>query len=70
MEADRDKIGQLVDELRPFMKQVSVGYEGELNAQGRPNGWGVRTDKKGNVYSGEWRDGQRCGHGLYTFKVL
>lgn len=43
-------------------------YEGDRNEQGLRNGQGKNTFPNGDVYSGSYVNGKRCGKGKYTFK--
>jgi len=52
-------------------KAVASGidnYEGFFR-KGLPNGFGVYTWKTGEIYSGEWVDGQRSGEGAYSYEI-
>jgi hypothetical protein len=63
---DRDKIQSLVNELRPYMKRVKVGYEGEWE-DGKHNGKGKYVYADGTVYEGDWKDGKQHGKGRFVY---
>jgi len=42
-------------------------YEGERNAAGQEEGRGTERFPDGAVYEGEWKAGQREGHGMYQY---
>ncbi len=42
-------------------------YTGEVNAQGKPHGFGKAVYDNGNVYEGEWKDGSHNGQGKITY---
>jgi hypothetical protein len=65
-ENDRAVIKRLVSELRPYMKEVIEGYQGET-INGRKNGWGIYQWPDGGVYEGEWKDDNRHGQGKQTY---
>ena len=57
----------------PGTKAETIGefqYETD-HSNGQRNGFGVRTGLddifKGNTYRGQWKDGDRSGHGIYAF---
>lgn len=41
-------------------------YQGELNAQGERHGRGVYTNNRGDVYSGEYKNGKKHGKGVFS----
>ena len=43
-------------------------YEGEFNEAGERHGRGTYTTPFGDIYIGEYRNGLRCGKGVYTMK--
>ena len=43
-------------------------YVGEKNSQGIRHGHGVLTEKSGNVYDGQFRNGWKYGQGTYTYE--
>eukprot|EP01035_Chromulina_nebulosa_P030749 gene30749-40897_t len=45
----------------------SNGYEGEKNEDGDLHGFGKHTLKDNSVYEGEFKNGRKCGKGIYTF---
>jgi hypothetical protein len=63
---DRDTIERLVNELRPYMKTVKEGYEGEL-ADGKRHGFGKYVSSSGAMYEGDWKDGKKNGKGKFVF---
>lgn len=65
VEDDRAKISQLVAQLLPYMKRVTVGYEGDMDLNGC--GHGIYTCDNGNVYEGEYRCGKINGYGTYRY---
>ena len=64
---DRGKIESLMDELKPYLKQATAGYEGERNENGKMHGRGKYTYASGDVYEGEFKDDKRNGRGKYTY---
>jgi hypothetical protein len=64
---DRDKIGQLVDELIPFMIPLTVEYVGERNEYGEKHGYGEETFENGKVYRGNWINGKMEGVGTMIY---
>eukprot|EP01036_Dinobryon_divergens_P036820 gene36820-48017_t len=61
VETDRVIIRRLLEELRPYMKFVQEGYEGDKNKEGFRHGQGVYRYADGNVYEGEWKDDKKNG---------
>ncbi|KNC54385.1 uncharacterized protein AMSG_10105 [Thecamonas trahens ATCC 50062] len=47
--------------------QAEAYYDGERNAAGRREGFGVYAPPGGGVYEGEWRNGKREGQGSYRW---
>jgi hypothetical protein len=43
------------------------GYQGEVNSQGTPHGFGEICFNNGNRYRGQWQSGKRTGHGKYFY---
>jgi hypothetical protein len=66
VEEDRAKIAMLVAELKPYMNQVEVGYEGDYK-DGKKHGHGIFRYANGNIYEGEFKDGKKHGHGIYRY---
>eukprot|EP00808_Paulinella_micropora_P002615 g83051.t1 len=66
-EEDRQVIQRLVYKLRPRVKMLREGYEGQRNAAGQAHGFGKNTYANGDVYEGEWQAGKMHGTGKYTF---
>jgi len=52
--------------LAPVMG-MAAEYTGALNAQHLYHGEGTFKDDAGNVYTGQWQDGQRNGKGVMTW---
>ncbi len=42
-------------------------YEGEVNENGKPHGYGNQTHPNGDTYVGEYKEGVPHGQGRYTF---
>ena len=49
--------------------EVGLGgvYEGEKNAVGESEGFGVYRNAAGDLYRGQWRAGNKEGRGTYWF---
>lgn len=58
-------IDRLVNELRPYMHFVEVGYIGGRNASGERHGRGTMTHDNGNKYEGEWEYDKMHGYGTW-----
>jgi len=67
VESDREIVHRLVEELKPFMKTVREGYEGEYNAEGGKHGKGKYVYADGDIYVGEWKDNLMNGYGKYIY---
>eukprot|EP01038_Epipyxis_sp_PR26KG_P005975 gene5975-8230_t len=65
-ESDRVHIQQLIDEIKPIMKRVKVGYKGEYK-DGEQYGKGVYTFANGDVYNGDWINNQKHGKGVCEY---
>lgn len=65
-DSDRQHIIKLVQDLKPYMKFVEEGYEGEYNENDERHGHGIYRYEDGDVYEGEWKNGNEHGHGKYT----
>jgi hypothetical protein len=63
---DRDKIQRLVNELKPYMKTVKAGYEGETKGW-MCHGKGKFVFASGNIYERDWKDGRKHGKGKFVF---
>lgn len=61
-ESDRIHIQHLVEELQQYIKEVKVGYEGDLK-DGKRHGEGKMCYDNGDVYVGEWESDVRHGKG-------
>lgn len=66
-ETDLIKIKSLLEELMPYMKTVTYGYDGELDEKNRPHGKGRHLYEDGHEYVGEWKNGKHHGKGKLTF---
>ena len=44
-------------------------YEGDLNARGERDGYGVFVADNGNTYEGEWKNDKRDGHGKAKYNT-
>lgn len=64
---DLKKIEQLVKDLKPFIKNKKVGYEGKKNPQGQLHGQGSFTFSSGNIYEGMYKNNKRDGFGRFYF---
>lgn len=65
--SDASIIERLIDELRPYMKTVLVGYVGEKNENGQAHGVGTWTYPDGNRYEGQYQNDIRHGHGIQLY---
>eukprot|EP01040_Poterioochromonas_malhamensis_P015215 gene15215-16996_t len=65
-ESDRVIIKALVEELRPYMKTITIGYEGQL-MDGAKHGRGIYKYPNGDIYEGEWKGDKMDGKGKYTY---
>ncbi len=63
---DKAKISQLVAELLPHMKQISVGFQGKYK-NGKRSGRGVYRFANGDVYDGWWQNDKKHGQGVFRF---
>lgn len=64
--ADLEKIAELVEELKPYMKRIETGYEGEyLNS--KKHGHGTFSYPNGDKYVGSWENGKKHGKGKLYF---
>ena len=43
-------------------------YDGDWSASGKQEGTGEMVDSAGTRYTGEWKNGERCGQGVETRK--
>ena len=66
-DTDKIKIGELMDELKPYLKQQEIGYSGERNDKGESHGQGTYKYKDGKQYSGGWKNGRQHGKGTVRF---
>ncbi len=64
-ESDRTVIRRLVASIN--VKEITVGYQGEVNAAGLPEGQGVMHYESGAVYEGKWKAGKHHGQGTFIF---
>lgn len=52
----------------PTNRQVTkYSYNGERNEEGRRHGHGTAVLQNGDMYSGEYKNGVRCGYGEYVY---
>lgn len=65
-EADRETIRVLEHKAKSKVSDIKVGYQGGMDEQGRPHGYGCRWYDDGGYYEGEWRSGSR--HGVGTMR--
>ena len=42
-------------------------YDGECMYSAKPNGEGTKSYSNGDVYTGDWKFGQRHGQGIYKW---
>lgn len=54
-------------ELEETVEEIGV-YEGERNEKGERHGHGKSHFPNGDVFEGEYSEGQRSGVGIYRFK--
>ena len=66
--SDIEVINRLVEELKPHMKFVEVGYVGATNALGVRHGYGIYNYDDGDIYEGEWIDDKRHGYGKFKYQ--
>jgi hypothetical protein len=66
VESDRAKIKELILALKPYIKQVKVGFEGDM-VHGVKHGNGKYIYADGDIYEGEWKDGKKHGNGKYIY---
>jgi hypothetical protein len=59
------QIEELMQQLRPFIKEVRVGYSGQRNSTGQHHGLGVFSSDQGHSYRGQWSAGKQHGSGCY-----
>jgi len=64
---DRLIIHQLVENLKPYMKTIKVGYVGAKNANGKKEGYGVWYYENGDLYEGNWANDVKEGYGKYVY---
>jgi hypothetical protein len=67
VESDRLVIKQLVEDIRPYMKQLKGGYIGEVNDEGKQHGRGREINDAGEIYEGTFENGLRHGYGKYVY---
>ena len=65
-ESDKVTIEKLIEDLRPHMRFVQAGYEGDLE-DGKRHGKGRLVAEDGGVYEGEWVNDLMHGHGKYVY---
>mmetsp|Transcript_4234 Transcript_4234/g.7186 ORF Transcript_4234/g.7186 Transcript_4234/m.7186 type:complete len:508 (-) Transcript_4234:644-2167(-) len=65
-ESDRNKIRELVEELRPYMNYADHGYQGEL-VNGKRHGYGKLTCDNGDIYEGNFMDDCQEGQGVFIY---
>lgn len=65
VQSDRAKIEELMAQLRPFIKDVRIGYSGQRNAAGQHHGLGIFSSDQGHSYKGLWAHGKQHGSGCY-----
>jgi hypothetical protein len=66
-ESNRQVISRLVEELKPYIKTIEVGYKGEYNAAGEKQGKGRLVDGIGSVYEGQWAYNYPHGRGTQFY---
>jgi hypothetical protein len=66
MPSDKQKIAELIEALRPYMRRVVESYEGGLY-DGKRQGYGVYRYADGKVYEGDWHDNLQQGRGTLKF---
>lgn len=67
-EQDRSKIEYLINELKPYIKEIdSNAYAGEVDEAGNPHGRGELSYTNGEIYEGEFVHGLREGRGKMTY---
>jgi hypothetical protein len=64
-ETDITVITRLVNELKPYLKEIKSGYEGEYKYHWKMHGKGIYRHSNGDIYEGEWKDGRKHGKGIY-----
>jgi hypothetical protein len=67
VESDREKINFLVEQLKPLMKPITIGYTGDRNELGEPNGVGQFQLDSGNHYEGDWKNNKKHGKGKFLW---
>jgi hypothetical protein len=63
----QDYVVDIANALIDSSEEPVESYEGGLDEQGRPHGWGTETKGDGSSYEGEWRHGEYDGEGTYRF---
>jgi hypothetical protein len=66
MPADKQKIAELIEALRPYMRRVEEGYEGHLS-NGKKHGYGVYRYADGSRYEGNWHQDKKQGQGTQKY---
>jgi hypothetical protein len=66
VESDRAKIIELVESLKPFMKQIVVGFSGDPCTENGLNGFGRYTYPSGDYFEGEFVGGKFGSSGKYV----
>lgn len=51
-----------------YMNKKDYKYEGCLNTEEKMHGYGKKTYSNGNIYCGNWKNGDKHGKGTFTFK--
>ena len=65
--SDKDIIHRLVEDIRPYMKEMEVGYFGERNKNGVKHGKGREVYPSGDFFEGTYVNGSREGYGKYVY---
>ena len=64
--SDMEKINELVEVLKPYMKKTVVGYTGERKGN-LMHGYGKMVYENGSVYEGRWAYDKANGRGTITY---
>mmetsp|Transcript_5845 Transcript_5845/g.9493 ORF Transcript_5845/g.9493 Transcript_5845/m.9493 type:complete len:502 (+) Transcript_5845:129-1634(+) len=63
---DKEKISELVDQLKGYMKAVESGYAG-AKEKGKLHGYGRHVFPSGDVYTGQWAEHKKHGKGKFQW---
>lgn len=66
VDRDKPRLIKLMGNLNT-MTSTREEYTGEYNVEGKYHGKGVFKFASGDVYDGEWKDGQMDGQGMYKY---